>query len=98
MSRKEVSGVRNNAAYSANTHHAVTRRGVLSAGLAFSLSGVGSSYANPLLKSELTADSTPAAVLSYLYAGNERSAKGDPLAKHRNIERVRQTCHRGRCL
>ncbi len=38
---------------------------------------------------ELSSDATPAEVLAFLYAGNERFARSEPLAKHRNIERVR---------
>ena len=33
---------------------------------------------------------SPAEVLAYLYEGNARFAKGEPLANHRDIERVRQ--------
>ena len=88
MSRIEISGAKAEAFRSPNTH--LTRRGILGAGLAFSLHGAGTSYANSNLESELTADSTPAEVLAYLYSGNERFLNGEPLAKHRNIERVRQ--------
>ncbi len=68
----------------------LTRRGILGAGIALSLSGTGVGCTSTRLDHELTPDSTPDEVLSFLYAGNERFASGEPLARNRNIERVRQ--------
>jgi carbonic anhydrase len=68
----------------------LTRRGILGAGIAISLDGVAVRHGGSSLDNELTPDSTPDEVLSFLYAGNERFANGEPLARNRNIERVRQ--------
>jgi carbonic anhydrase len=65
------------------------RRGILSASLAFSLGGLVSSDCDAGAEHGLSKDSAPADVLAYLYAGNERFATGQPLARHRDIERVR---------
>ncbi len=67
----------------------VDRRGMLKAGLALSASGWLASHARAGAEADLSKDATPAEVLAYLYAGNERFARGEPLANHRNIERVR---------
>lgn len=72
----------------------LNRRGILQAGLAFSASGwlaseVFAGEGNASEEVGLASDASPDEVLSYLYAGNERFAKGAPLAKHRDIERVR---------
>ena len=67
----------------------VNRRGMLKAGLALSASGWLASQAKAGAEAELSRDATPAEVLAYLYAGNERFAKGEPLANHRDIQRVR---------
>ena len=77
------------AVFSHGENKLVNRRGILRAGLALWASGwlAGKSCAGA--DEGLSTDASPADVLAYLYAGNERFAKGEPLAKHRNIERVR---------
>jgi len=65
------------------------RRGILAAGLVLSTGGWwagGSVEADDRLMS----DASPSDILTYLYSGNERFATGVPMAKHRDIDRVRQ--------
>ena len=65
------------------------RRTILRAGLAVSVGGWFVCDGSAGAELGLPSDASPAEVLSYLYAGNERFAKGAPLATHRDIERVR---------
>ncbi len=67
----------------------VSRRGMLKAGLTLSASAWLAGNCSAGAGVELSKDASPAEVLAYLYAGNERFAKGEPLANNRNIERVR---------
>ena len=67
----------------------LNRREILRAGLAVSTAGWLVSDGRAGGEEDLPSDASPADVLSYLYAGNDRFAKGAPLAKHRDIERVR---------
>lgn len=90
MSLPEFSGATDAADSLVGMQPTLTRRGILGAGIALSLNGIGAGCTSHELGNELTPDSTPDEVLSYLYAGNERFAQGEPLARHRNIERVRQ--------
>ncbi len=68
----------------------MNRRRILAAGLALSANGWLAGNCGAGEEQGLAKDASPADVLSYLYAGNDRFAKGEPLAKHRNIERVRE--------
>lgn len=77
------------AAVSYDGNKLVNRRGILRAGLALSAGGWLAGNSGAAAEEGLSNDSSPADVLAYLYAGNERFAKGEPMAKHRNIERVR---------
>ena len=70
-----------------NNH--ANRRRILTAGLALSANGWIEHNCCAGDAQGLANDASPADVLKYLYAGNDRFAKGEPLAKHRNIERVR---------
>jgi len=65
------------------------RRGILAAGLALSAGGwwVGG---HAEAADQLMNDASPSDILTYLYSGNERFAAGAPMAKHRDIDRVRQ--------
>ena len=90
MSGTKSSGAADGGDRTFGMQSALTRRGILGAGIAISLGGVVLGRTSPALDNELTPDSTPDEVLSFLYAGNERFAKGDPSARNRNIERVRQ--------
>ena len=53
----------------------VNRRGILSAGLAFSASGWIAGNSSAGAEEGLPPDAAPADVLAYLYAGNARFAK-----------------------
>jgi len=68
----------------------LNRRGILTAALTFSASSWVAANGSARAEEGLSNDASPADVLSYLYAGNERFAKGESLAKHRSIERVRE--------
>ncbi len=68
----------------------MNRRRILAAGLAISANGWLAGNCGAGEEQGLAMDASPADVLSYLYAGNDRFAKGEPLAKHRDIERVRE--------
>ncbi len=71
------------------TNHGIHRRGVLGAVAAFSVAGGFYTQSRVLAESELSQEASPSDVLAYLYEGNERFAKGEPLAKDRSMERVR---------
>ena len=90
MSKLELAGATGASHCSVGIQPTLTRRGILGAAIAISLSGVAAGCTSPSVDKELTPDSTPDEVLSFLYAGNERFAKGAPLARNRNIERVQQ--------
>jgi carbonic anhydrase len=90
MPRPQFSEVADTGDRLAGIQPTLTRRGILGAGIALSLNATGAGGTSPRLANELTPNSTPDEVLSFLYAGNERFAKGEPLARNRNIERVRQ--------
>ncbi len=77
------------AEFAKNESKAIHRRGMLRAGLTLASSGWLMGNCSTGAEAELSRDATPAEVLAYLYAGNERFSKGEPLANHRNIERVR---------
>ena len=68
-----------------NNH--TNRRRILTAGLALSANGWLAGNCGAGDAQGLANDASPAEVLKYLYAGNDRFAKGESLAKHRNIER-----------
>ncbi len=59
------------------------------AGLALSTSGLLAANRCEGAEEGLPKDASPTDALSYLYLGNERFAKGEPLARHRDIKRVR---------
>ncbi|MDX1926202.1 MAG: carbonic anhydrase [Pirellulaceae bacterium] len=75
-----------------NRPRRIHRRGILGAGV---LAAGGGFFAGNGVCAEnsLSSDASPAEVLEYLYAGNERFANAQPLAKDRSIQRVREVAN-----
>lgn len=84
----ETSWLQHSVGFTETGGKKVGRRSVLAGCLSTSALGLSSSNCTAASDYELARDASPADVLAYLYAGNNRFAQGVPLAKNRDIERV----------